>query len=159
LFKLFFYFNLQRIERLFRPPLDSSGEPTSSNLPIHRLCTTNSNQNQQLNFPISENNPISDEPPKYSPPPSYGKAIGFRVAAKMLRNSIRRSVQRIRRSDVNSNIPTVSSAISSQQNEVPNPQVNSRSVQQFLRSSLRTRFSGNQSTEQLVLSEINSTNN
>lgn len=34
-----------------------------------------------------------DAPPKYTPPPSYTTATGARIA-KMLRNSIRRSVRR-----------------------------------------------------------------
>lgn len=44
-----------------------------------------------------ESNPISltldDAPPKYTPPPSYTTATGARIA-KLLRNSIRRSVRR-----------------------------------------------------------------
>ncbi|XP_055589821.1 sodium-dependent transporter bedraggled [Uranotaenia lowii] len=38
--------------------------------------------------------PLDDAPPKYTPPPSYTTATGARIA-KMLRNSIRRSVRRI----------------------------------------------------------------
>ncbi|XP_050535802.1 sodium-dependent transporter bedraggled isoform X2 [Daktulosphaira vitifoliae] len=38
--------------------------------------------------------PIDDPPPKYTPPPSYSTATGARIA-KMLRQSIRRSVRRI----------------------------------------------------------------
>lgn len=37
---------------------------------------------------------FADDPPKYTPPPSYTTATGARIA-KMLRNSIRRSVRRI----------------------------------------------------------------
>lgn len=44
-----------------------------------------------------ESNPVSltldDAPPKYTPPPSYATASGARIA-KLLRNSIRRSVRR-----------------------------------------------------------------
>lgn len=36
---------------------------------------------------------LDDAPPKYTPPPSYTTATGARIA-KMLRNSIRRSVRR-----------------------------------------------------------------
>lgn len=36
---------------------------------------------------------IDDAPPKYTPPPSYTTATGARIA-KMLRNSIRRSMRR-----------------------------------------------------------------
>lgn len=38
--------------------------------------------------------PAEDPPPKYTPPPSYTTATGARLA-KLLRNSIRRSVRRI----------------------------------------------------------------
>lgn len=37
---------------------------------------------------------IDDPPPKYTPPPSYTAVTGSRIA-KMLRNSIRRSVRRL----------------------------------------------------------------
>lgn len=37
---------------------------------------------------------IDDPPPKYTPPPSYTTVTGSRIA-KLLRNSIRRSVRRL----------------------------------------------------------------
>jgi hypothetical protein len=111
--------------------------------------------------PISENNnvnTVNDAPPKYSPPPSYGKAMGLRVAAKVLRNSIRRSVRRFRRSEqpaeANTNIPTISSAVETRPDGQARTSNFGQSFNEFIRSSIRRVARSSQSSEQLVLSDI-----
>lgn len=112
--------------------------------------------------PINENNNVNaalnDAPPKYSPPPSYGRAMGLRVA-KVLRNSIRRSVRRFRRSepqvDAATNIPSISSTVETR----PDGQTQTRSslgqsFNEFLRSSIRRVARNSQSNEHLVLTDI-----
>lgn len=65
--------------------------------------TSNSNTHRRPQAPLPPNSTIisldtrqtqDDAPPKYTPPPSYTTATGARIA-KMLRNSIRRSVRRL----------------------------------------------------------------
>lgn len=146
-----------------------SSDSSLSHIPIRRLCQTNLNQSQSPSLPVAvpttENNnnnvvnAVTDAPPKYSPPPSYSVAVGLRVA-KALRNSIRRSVRRFRRSDNNSqtpneatNIPSISSNIDSR------PQSMSTagqrlSLNEFIRSSFRRNTRNSQSNEHLVLNDI-----
>lgn len=61
-------------------------------LTIHQAATANNN-NSSTN-PAAANIPGEDPPPKYTPPPSYTTATGARIA-KLLRQSIRRSVRRL----------------------------------------------------------------
>lgn len=141
-----------------------------SHIPIRRLCQTNQTQSNPAATTINETNNNTlhnlDEPPKYSPPPSYGKAMGLRVA-KVLRNSIRRSVRRLRRSDnttgiVNGTtiIPTISSNVESRPQSHPTtsrPSILGQNFNEFIRSSIRRINRSSQSTEQLVLSDISAT--
>lgn len=117
--------------------------------------------------PVSNQPPtdaIEDAPPKYSPPPSYSRAVGLRVA-KALRNSIRRSIRRIRRNDGprsdpnDSNIPTISSSVhNTVQPIVQNLRLNSqsinRNVSEFIRSSIQGGHASTQSVENLMLSDM-----
>ncbi|XP_070506389.1 sodium-dependent transporter bedraggled [Chironomus tepperi] len=157
---------LERIERLFRPPLDTGDTNSLSHIPIRRLCQPNLAQSNPITTNLNENNNnnvISDEPPKYSPPPSYGKAMGLRVA-KVLRNSIRRSVRRLRRGDnttgtINGTtiVPTISSNVESRPQSHPTtsrPTILGQNFNEFIRSSIRRINRSSQSTEQLVLSDI-----
>lgn len=145
-------------------------DPSTSHLPIRRLCQQTLNLSQPVIIPLSPDpNTITvniDAPPKYSPPPSYSRAVGLRVA-KALRNSIRRSVRRFRRSDEprvetvetnNQNIPTISSAVhaSSQpfaQNLRINSQTINRNINEFIRSTIHGARNS-QSVENLMLSDM-----
>lgn len=145
-------------------------EPNEStpHLPIRRLCQANFNQPHTMAVSNNENNSINlanDAPPKYSPPPSYGRAMGLRVAAKAIRNSIRRSVRRFRRPEIpqmdSQNIPTVSSVVSSSETSraQSQPPAFVQNINEFISTSgsfIRQSFRRNNtnSTEQLVLSEI-----
>lgn len=127
-----------------------------SHMPIRRLCQSNLNQPQPMAIANNEANSINlanDAPPKYSPPPSYSRAIGLRVAAKIIRNSIRRSVRRFRRAELpqTENIPTISSAI--------NAETVTQNINEFIRASFRRTANTSSSTEQLVLSDISLGNN
>lgn len=135
-----------------------SGIDSMSHIPIRRLCQTNLNQPQPLAISNNEANSINlanDAPPKYSPPPSYSRAMGLRVAAKIIRNSIRRSVRRFRRAELPQteaqNIPTISSTVNA---ETP---AFAQNINEFIRASFRRNTTS--STEQLVLSEISLGNN
>lgn len=130
----------------------------SSHIPIRRLCQRNLNQPQPIVIANNDANSINltnDAPPKYSPPPSYGKATGMIVAAKMIRNSIRRSVRRLRRRtelpQQTENIPTISSTIN-ESRPYSQPAV-AHNINEFIRASFR-RNNPSSSTEQLVLSEM-----
>lgn len=85
-----FFFLPQRIQLLYRPSL--SGTSSSSH-----YSASDGIDRPSLSIPatISLEPPtvVDDAPPKYTPPPSYTTATGARLA-KMLRNSIRRSVRR-----------------------------------------------------------------
>lgn len=104
----FFFFLLQRFQLLYRPAIGSSQR--AHRYPLPRTDRTNhattSNRQSDSGTGSSsipaiavtlESNPVSltldDAPPKYTPPPSYTTATGARIA-KLLRNSIRRSVRR-----------------------------------------------------------------
>lgn len=76
---------LQRIQLLCRPPMNSE-----------HLDDTIAQQAALASNPTvaTVTIPAEDPPPKYTPPPSYTTATGARIA-KLLRQSIRRSVRRI----------------------------------------------------------------
>ncbi|XP_030375194.1 uncharacterized protein LOC115624594 isoform X2 [Scaptodrosophila lebanonensis] len=82
---------LERIQLLYRPPEDSGETRRSSarqrDSRIHR-------NGAALEQNSGERDAQHDAPPKYTPPPSYTTATGARLA-KMLRQSIRRSVRRV----------------------------------------------------------------
>lgn len=87
---------LDRIQLLYRPSLvvTSSQQPercveprTERPRPMHAIPAT-------ISLETGGASGNDDAPPKYTPPPSYTTATGARIA-KMLRNSIRRSVRRI----------------------------------------------------------------
>ncbi|XP_022233360.2 uncharacterized protein LOC111081571 isoform X3 [Drosophila obscura] len=82
---------LERIQLLYRPP-EEGDEPRR---PSARQNATQGRRNaagqQQDNGQLDAQN---DAPPKYTPPPSYTTATGARLA-KLLRQSIRRSVRRV----------------------------------------------------------------
>lgn len=91
----------QRFDRLLRPSMGSqdgtSNIGNSSRLQYTRrpapplpVRTINSGSTM---ISLESRPPQDDAPPKYTPPPSYTTATGARIA-KMLRNSIRRSVRR-----------------------------------------------------------------
>ncbi|EAT41564.1 AAEL006800-PA [Aedes aegypti] len=92
---------LDRFDRLLRPSMgsqDGSSNGNSSRLQYTRrpapplpVRTINSGSTM---ISLESRPPQDDAPPKYTPPPSYTTATGARIA-KMLRNSIRRSVRRI----------------------------------------------------------------
>ncbi|EDW73718.2 uncharacterized protein Dwil_GK19541 [Drosophila willistoni] len=82
---------LERIQLLYRPP-EEGDEPRR---PAARQSSADSRRNangqQQEQSHLEAQN---DAPPKYTPPPSYTTATGARLA-KLLRQSIRRSVRRV----------------------------------------------------------------
>ncbi|XP_058462566.1 sodium-dependent transporter bedraggled isoform X2 [Malaya genurostris] len=90
---------LDRFDRLLRPPISSyDGSSSNSRLQYTRrpapplpVRTINSGSTA---ISLESRPPQDDAPPKYTPPPSYTTATGARIA-KLLRNSIRRSVRRI----------------------------------------------------------------
>lgn len=147
-------------------------DPSTSHLPIRRLCQQNLNQAQSVVIPLSNPNTLNvveDAPPKYSPPPSYSRAVGLRVA-KALRNSIRRSVRRFRRNndnneprvetvEANQNIPTISSTVQpstqpfSQSLRINSQAVN-RNINEFIRSTIQGTSGNSQSVENLLLSDM-----
>lgn len=69
---------------LYRP-LDGDNTERNRNVTNSRYRENNENSNFR---PFQD-----DAPPKYTPPPSYTTATGARLA-KMLRQSLRRSVRR-----------------------------------------------------------------
>ncbi|XP_058837416.1 sodium-dependent transporter bedraggled isoform X2 [Topomyia yanbarensis] len=90
---------LDRFDRLLRPPMSSyEGAPNNSRLqytrrPAPPLPVRTINSGSTV-ISLESRPPQDDAPPKYTPPPSYTTATGARIA-KILRNSIRRSVRRI----------------------------------------------------------------
>lgn len=75
---------------MYRPSLD--GRP-HRNLPSPRRSEIQTQTQGITTIPLDLPAPMDDAPPKYTPPPSYTTATGARIA-KMLRQSIRRSVRR-----------------------------------------------------------------
>lgn len=86
-FHIFFLF--QRVQLLYRPIINPTAHSTTRRTepPISTIMANS----LQLE---THGPPADDPPPKYTPPPSYTTATGARIA-KMLRQSIRRSVRRI----------------------------------------------------------------
>uniref|UniRef100_A0A1A9WAE8 Transporter n=1 Tax=Glossina brevipalpis TaxID=37001 RepID=A0A1A9WAE8_9MUSC len=84
---------LDRIQLLYCPLEDSRG-----NLRASRMNGENIERSEIRNVGNNANTSLTnnqdDAPPKYTPPPSYTTATGARLA-KILRQSIRRSVRRI----------------------------------------------------------------
>lgn len=159
----------QRIELLFRPPMETT-DPTISHLPIRRLCQPAAALSQPIIVPLSNPTAINvntDAPPKYSPPPSYSRAVGLRIA-KALRNSIRRSVRRFRRNDEpristiesnEQNIPTISSSVHDSvqpfaQSVRINSQTVNRNINEFIRTTIHGANRSSQSAENLMLSDM-----
>ncbi|KAH8401758.1 hypothetical protein KR009_007765 [Drosophila setifemur] len=82
---------LERIQLLYRPPED--GEETRR--PSARQSANQGRRNALGQTAESnQHDALNDAPPKYTPPPSYTTATGARLA-KLLRQSIRRSVRRV----------------------------------------------------------------
>ncbi|XP_017784559.1 PREDICTED: uncharacterized protein LOC108568137 isoform X2 [Nicrophorus vespilloides] len=106
---------LERIQLLYRPPL---GEHMDD-IAIQEAAAASLNNNGNSNLGTI---PAEDPPPKYTPPPSYTTATGARIA-KLLRQSIRRSVRRIANalgeSSGSRTRPTTSSQVESQQPPPP----------------------------------------
>ncbi|XP_055619242.1 sodium-dependent transporter bedraggled isoform X2 [Toxorhynchites rutilus septentrionalis] len=91
---------LDRFDLLLRPSMGSPHEAainsgriqhTRRPAPPQPVRTANTGSTM---ISLESRAPQDDAPPKYTPPPSYTTATGARIA-KMLRNSIRRSVRRI----------------------------------------------------------------
>ncbi|XP_052900064.1 sodium-dependent transporter bedraggled [Anopheles moucheti] len=100
---------LDRVDLLLRPPID--GDTSNSIRIMHarraaaasplQPSTTNAGSGRDgseptitLSMDSRSVRDADDAPPKYTPPPSYTTATGARIA-KLLRNSIRRSVRRL----------------------------------------------------------------
>uniref|UniRef100_A0A182PBR5 Transporter n=1 Tax=Anopheles epiroticus TaxID=199890 RepID=A0A182PBR5_9DIPT len=95
---------LDRVDLLLRPPVDGNTMQTrrvAVSLPLQR-STAGGGTGRDGSEPTitismdsrSVRDATDDAPPKYTPPPSYTTATGARIA-KLLRNSIRRSVRRL----------------------------------------------------------------
>ncbi|XP_023171190.2 uncharacterized protein LOC111599698 isoform X2 [Drosophila hydei] len=82
---------LERIQHLYRPPEDGDTLRRPSARQRSALERRNASAQQQDTVQHDAQN---DAPPKYTPPPSYTTATGARLA-KLLRQSIRRSVRRV----------------------------------------------------------------
>lgn len=78
----------QRIQQLYRPPMNSEHMEDLSSYSQNRNLTSTGTGT------TTAETQFEDPPPKYTPPPSYTTATGARIA-KLLRQSIRRSVRRI----------------------------------------------------------------
>lgn len=141
--------------------------------PVRRLHQQTSSQPDPVVLQVDSTNlvHIADvPPPKYSPPPSYGKlkekkfiqknlriavsgrATGARIA-KVLRNSIRRSVRRFRRSeDVRADVEGPSNNIPSISSRFHDSAVNS--VNDFIRTRIQRQNEPTQSVEDLLMSDL-----
>ncbi|XP_052873481.1 uncharacterized protein LOC128278792 [Anopheles cruzii] len=104
---------LDRVDLLLRPPVDGDNgstargavnqarrpafsRPVQQNSASGRVRSDGSDPNATVSLSLDTRGSAGedDAPPKYTPPPSYTTATGARIA-KMLRNSIRRSVRRL----------------------------------------------------------------
>lgn len=98
--------SLQRIQLLYRPSISSAQNGQRYPQPrTDRMHARTNNARTEIDAISAPSTAITlegvaghsrihdDAPPKYTPPPSYTTATGARIA-KMLRNSIRRSVRR-----------------------------------------------------------------
>ncbi|XP_055693319.1 sodium-dependent transporter bedraggled isoform X1 [Lutzomyia longipalpis] len=84
---------LDRIQLLYRPEVDSGGRVRNFPSPEAQRPPTSPAAATTITLETHPN-VQDDAPPKYTPPPSYTTATGARIA-KLLRQSIRRSVRRI----------------------------------------------------------------
>lgn len=84
----------QRVTLLYRPGAEVINRQASTERTrnAERLSPSPPLTTISLDVPVTPVVP-EDVPPKYTPPPSYTTATGARIA-KMLRQSIRRSVRR-----------------------------------------------------------------
>ncbi|XP_001985736.2 sodium-dependent transporter bedraggled isoform X1 [Drosophila grimshawi] len=82
---------LERIQLLYRPPEegDEPRRPSARQRSAQERRNATAQQQDSAQLDIQ-----NDAPPKYTPPPSYTTATGARLA-KLLRQSIRRSVRRV----------------------------------------------------------------
>uniref|UniRef100_A0A182LXK6 Uncharacterized protein n=1 Tax=Anopheles culicifacies TaxID=139723 RepID=A0A182LXK6_9DIPT len=100
---------LDRVDLLLRPPVDGDtshsirgmhSRRAAVSLPLQRGASSagsgrdGSEPTITLSMDSRSVRDADDAPPKYTPPPSYTTATGARIA-KLLRNSIRRSVRRL----------------------------------------------------------------
>lgn len=83
---------IQRIQLLYRPSL-SRPSTAQNRYTENRNDRPDANNSIPAVITLEARTMTEDAPPKYTPPPSYTTATGARIA-KMLRNSIRRSVRR-----------------------------------------------------------------
>ncbi|XP_030567562.1 uncharacterized protein LOC115767426 isoform X1 [Drosophila novamexicana] len=83
---------LERIQHLYRPPQEGD-EPLRPSSARQRTAQARRNAATQQQESV-QHDVQNDAPPKYTPPPSYTTATGARLA-KLLRQSIRRSVRRV----------------------------------------------------------------
>lgn len=89
---LIFFIFFQRIQLLYRPSLRRPST-TQNRYTENRSDRPDPNNSIPAVITLEARTMTEDAPPKYTPPPSYTTATGARIA-KMLRNSIRRSVRR-----------------------------------------------------------------
>uniref|UniRef100_A0A4Y0BIL9 Sodium-neurotransmitter symporter n=1 Tax=Anopheles funestus TaxID=62324 RepID=A0A4Y0BIL9_ANOFN len=100
---------LDRVDLLLRPPIDGDTSNSIRNMHSRRAAASlplqqgtsgagsgrdGSEPTITLSMDSRSVRDTDDAPPKYTPPPSYTTATGARIA-KLLRNSIRRSVRRL----------------------------------------------------------------
>lgn len=93
---------MQRFQLLYRPSISNEQTPhrypqSRPDRPIARNVIPRDLTASTTTVTLdngSTHGTLDDAPPKYTPPPSYTTATGARIA-KMLRNSIRRSVRRL----------------------------------------------------------------
>lgn len=151
----------QRFQLLYRPPLDSANNVQTST--VNRQLN---NQRPPVNprgipsRPANVQPTYNDDPPKYTaltPPPSYTTA----TFVKMLRNSIRRSVRRLRPNNPASENPATNDEPSNPEPDYDGAeQQTSRSILRSfqnvgnaIRSSMR-RHRNTVSVDNLVFSEV-----
>ena len=83
---------LERLEMLYRPSYHRQGLSSSSR--HSRAADVVLTNFSSTNPAATSSSVTADPPPKYTPPPSYSTATGARLA-RMLRQSIRRSMRRL----------------------------------------------------------------
>ena len=83
---------LERLELLYRPSHHRQGLTSSRHSRSADVVLTNFSSSSPA--PLSSGSVTADPPPKYTPPPSYSTATGARLA-RMLRQSLRRSMRRL----------------------------------------------------------------
>lgn len=84
----------QRVTLLYRPDIEARSRQAAASDRRRNAETISSPALSTIPLEVPVTPIIPDDvPPKYTPPPSYTTATGARIA-KMLRQSIRRSVRR-----------------------------------------------------------------